>query len=94
MPLEVGKCYDLPPSRVSFAHGSISNRFRGNGAMRLDDAIDAICNGSLAARSFPPIGAMQDGGQIIAIQGNRRLFIHRVLSTLGVLATIRVNRVA
>ena len=39
----------------------------------------------LAAGSFPPIGAVQDGGQIIAIQGNRRLFIHRVLSTVGVL---------
>ena len=91
MHLEVGRVYDLSPSSVLFAHGSISDRFRGNRGMRLDDAINAISNGSLLAGSFPPIGAAQDGGQIISIQGNRRLFVHRVLSTLGVLATIRIK---
>ena len=47
----------------------------------LDDAIEAILGGSLSVEVFPPLHAVWHNGALVALHGNRRLFIFRVLSS-------------
>ena len=47
--------------------------------------------GDLAVGVFPPIHVLEEDGKYIAIRGNRRLFLHRVLATLGVVSSVRVQ---
>ena len=71
------RCYDLPPCSVFYSHESISRAFR-NG-MLIDDAIDEIEHGGHLVGAFPPLDAVKRDGRIVAITGNRRLFMPDIL---------------
>ena len=55
--LQENEYYNLPPSSVLFSHNQISCRFRAG--MHVDDAIEAIETGQLAAVAFPAVDAIQ-----------------------------------
>ena len=59
--------------------------------MLLDDAIGEIECGEFAAASFPPLSVVQLDGKVVAIGGNRILFVHRVCAAHGVVQTVRVK---
>ena len=59
--------------------------------MPLYDARGTIQNGELAAGSLPPLYVAKMESKVIAIGGNRRLFVRRVCATHGVVQTVRVS---
>ena len=69
-----------------FGHHKISFTFRNGNSV--DDAIDRMRRGDLAVGVFPPIHVLEEDGKYIAIRGNRRLFLHRVLATRKVLSLV------
>ena len=87
--MQENQIYNLQPSNVFFSHDRISHRFR-NG-MYLGDAIEATQCGNLSAKAFPALDAVQIDGTVVAIGGNRRLFVHRICASRGVLQTVRVK---
>lgn len=80
---------DIAPSLVSYSHRSISRSFRSGTS--IDKAIDEIRLGSLNLQDFPPLHVVELSGKIFAVRGNRRLFMHRVLASLGVVRSVRVQ---
>ena len=78
---------ELDPFELRFTHDSISCRFRAG--MRIDDAIDAVRTGELDPATFPPIDAFElhdgEGPALLFSLSNRRLFLFRCLSMMGLL---------
>ena len=80
--LQENEYYNLPPSSVFFSHNEISCRFRAG--MHVDDAIEAIESGQLAAVAFPAVDTIQLDDKVVVIR-----YVHRVCASRGVLRTIR-----
>ena len=55
---------------------------------RIDDAIDAVLEGTLAIGVFPPLEAVKHNGGVFAVCGNRRLLLFRVLAAMDVVSTL------
>eukprot|EP00928_Gymnodinium_smaydae_P015270 TRINITY_DN15613_c0_g3_i2.p1 TRINITY_DN15613_c0_g3~~TRINITY_DN15613_c0_g3_i2.p1 ORF type:complete len:997 (-),score=119.88 TRINITY_DN15613_c0_g3_i2:166-3156(-) len=85
---EAKRYYDIDPFSVAFSHGTLSSVFRNGSSV--DDTIASIFRRALEPREFPPLDVIIRDGQLVAIRGNRRLFLFRVLAAVGAASTVRI----
>ena len=86
----------LDPHSVYFMHDRISRRFRTEdergrplpgGGQTLDEAITLILAGEMSPSVYPPLELVQKDGKVYSMS-NRRLFVFRVLRTMGLVGTL------
>lgn len=79
----------LRPGDIRFTQDSVGSRFTDG--RFVSDTFHQLLDGRIRADDIPAIEAVVDGGKWWAVTGNRRLYVFRLLETLGVVQTIPVD---
>ena len=76
------------PSELSFSQDSISKTFK-NGKC-LTETLKDFLNGSINPDDIPPVAAKLVKGKWIVCEGNRRLYLYKILEEAGFIDTVPV----
>ena len=69
----------LRPSDIRYSQDSINIYFREEGSGTILDLFEKIINGEINVSFLPRIQVADYDGNWMAFEGNRRLFVYRVL---------------
>lgn len=78
----------LDPRQIRFTHDRISPSF--SSGIGLDDTIESILTGQMKVDTIPPLEVVEHHAQYYSLS-NRRLFVFRVLASLGKMSRIAVK---
>lgn len=79
----------LRPGNIRFTQDSVGSRFTDG--RFVSDTFHQLLDGRISVDDIPAIETVVDGGEWWAVTGNRRLYVFRLLETLGVVQTIPVD---